>query len=122
MALGPIVVFQYGDTIERHVFPDGDAFIAWIDSQETTVNIDVQPREEVISTMTSLDHCPACGKRVVDFEWDGFEAGNGQRGHTKCVKTVRWDTVHDRQADVYCPPEDSELRIVPDSFEVRRVH
>ncbi len=48
MSLGPIVVFQYGDVIERHVFPDGDAFIAWIDSQETTVNIDVQPREEVL--------------------------------------------------------------------------
>lgn len=46
MSLGPIVVFQYGDTIERHVFPDGDAFIAWIDSQETTINIDIQPRDE----------------------------------------------------------------------------
>lgn len=49
--LGPIVVGQYDshdDLIDNHVFPDGDAFQAWIDSQDVTVYLVVQPRDEVI--------------------------------------------------------------------------
>lgn len=53
MDLGPIVVHRYtnardGAIIETLVFPDGDAFEAWLDSQETTVFLEFEPREEVL--------------------------------------------------------------------------
>ena len=51
--LGQIVIHQYtnaldSELIETHVFPDGDAFQAWLDSQETTVFLEFQPREEAL--------------------------------------------------------------------------
>lgn len=48
--LGPVVVIHAGET---HVFPDADAFVAWLDSQETTVSVEIQPREEVITPKSS---------------------------------------------------------------------
>jgi hypothetical protein len=59
-----------------------------------------------------LDFCTGCGKEVADFDPEGFETVTGQRGHYAHVKTVRWDRVHDREADIYCPPEDTELWLV----------
>lgn len=52
--LSPIFVTQYDshdDLIDRHVFPDGDAFQAWIDSQDVTVYLMVQPRDEVVDVV-----------------------------------------------------------------------
>ena len=49
--LGPIVVHQMDrndDLIQTHVFPADDAFMAWIDSQEVTVYLQVEPREEFL--------------------------------------------------------------------------
>lgn len=51
--MNTIVVWQYasmggGEVIERHIFPDTDAFQAWLDSQETTVFLEIQPRDEVL--------------------------------------------------------------------------
>lgn len=33
----------------------------------------------------SLDNCPGCGKRILDFEEGGYEAEDGQRGHYACT-------------------------------------
>lgn len=96
--LGPIVVEQLDrndDPIDLHVFPDGDAFLAWLDSQEHTVYLTIQPREEVIHQKVelspqqpyepvSLDFCPSCGLRIADFQEGGYEDESGQRGHLKC--------------------------------------
>jgi len=81
-----LVVHQYtnaldSELIETHIFPDADAFQAWLDSQETTVFLEFQPRDEVLNTR---------------------------------VKTILWDRLHDRPADVFTPPEDTYPRtIVP---------
>ena len=32
----------------------------------------------------TLDNCQGCGKRVTDFDPDGFEGSDGQRGHYTC--------------------------------------
>lgn len=51
MELTPIVIHQYIDAeqVETHVFPDGNAFQAWLDSQETNIFIEVEPRDEYIA-------------------------------------------------------------------------
>lgn len=112
-----IVVSQYTngldhDLIQTHVFPSEDAFLAWLDSQEVTVYLEIQPRDEVIGR--DLDICPGCHRSVPDFAIGGFESIDGQRGHTHCVRTVLWDRVHNRPADLYVPPEDTYLKIVTD--------
>jgi len=112
--LGPIVVQQFTMhhvLIERHVFPESDAFMAWLDSQEVTVYLEVQPREELIVRKSSTmwdrvhnrpadiytppedrvpmpnrqDFCPGCGTRVGDFEEGAYENEFGQRGHFRCT-------------------------------------
>lgn len=57
MTLGPIVVHEHDshdDLIETHTFPDGDAFIAWIDSQDLTMNLLIEPRDEFLSVREFL--------------------------------------------------------------------
>jgi hypothetical protein len=113
--LTPIVVSQYTNAldhelIETHTFPDADAFQAWLDSQDVTVFLEFQPRDEVVGR--SLDVCPGCGRRVPDFSPGGFESLDGQRGHFECMETVLWDRVHDRPADVYVPPEDTYVKVL----------
>lgn len=138
MNLGPIVVHQFTNALDRelietHVFQQDDQLLAWLESQEVTVYLEFEPREELIGSTTCdmaevehpgfpcahppmqvdpLDICPGCGLLVPDFAWEGFEAANGQRGHHACVKTERWDSIHNRPADIYTPPEDVMLRIV----------
>lgn len=34
--------------------------------------------------MSSLDNCAVCGNPVPDFDLDGYEAADGQRGHHTC--------------------------------------
>jgi hypothetical protein len=74
--------------IETHTFREDDAFLAWIDSQEVTVYLEIQPREEVRESPTFqslLDYCPGCGKKISDMEAGAYENEFGQRGHFRCT-------------------------------------
>lgn len=85
-----LVVHQYTNAldhelIETHVFPDGDALQAWLESQEVTVFLEFEPIEEVIDVRwLHVDRCRVCGERVADFEPGGYENEDGQRGHFAC--------------------------------------
>ena len=35
-----------------------------------------------------LDHCRVCGRVVADFEPDGYEREDGQRGHRACDESA----------------------------------
>jgi hypothetical protein len=37
----------------------------------------------------TLDNCRVCGGRITDFEPDGYERENGQRGHFSCDKAEK---------------------------------
>jgi len=50
---GPIVVHQFSnaldrDLIETHTFQQEDQLLAWLESQEVTVFLEFEPREEVL--------------------------------------------------------------------------
>lgn len=45
MKLTPIVVHYDGETL---VFNDGEAFVDWINTQETVIAIEVEPRDEYL--------------------------------------------------------------------------
>jgi len=88
--LGPIVVHQFTNALDRnlietHIFTTENDFLEWLEAADTTLFLEFEPRDEVIDVRTDFDHCPGCGKRVADFEADGFENETGQRGHFACV-------------------------------------
>lgn len=43
----------------------------------------------------TLDNCKGCGKRVKDFDPDGFEGDDGQRGHFTCGQVPVSDSDED---------------------------
>jgi hypothetical protein len=44
-----------------------------------------EPEAGADSAAARLDYCAGCGGRVTDFDPDGFEAPDGQRGHRRHV-------------------------------------
>lgn len=57
--------------------------------------------------MTKLDECKRCGQRVTDYEVDGYEGDDAQRGHYGCdlvglagearAEAPEWPKQRDRQ-------------------------
>lgn len=57
--------------------------------------------------MTKLDECAGCGQRVTDYEFDGYEGDDAQRGHYGCdlvglardarEEATQWPKQQDRQ-------------------------
>jgi hypothetical protein len=44
-----------------------------------------------MTTAPTLDHCRHCGGRVRDFDSDGYERPDGQRGHQTCDQAAADD-------------------------------